>query len=258
MTIKERYEFVLGRIAAAAERVGRDPESIHLVAVTKNASVDDVRQLIELGHVDFGESKLQHFTQLVAQIEEYATRRKEHGKADLENQIRWHFVGHLQRNKCRRVIPLSRLVHSLDSLRLAEEIQEAAEKRNYLVEVLLQVNISGERQKTGIAPPAASYLIEQLASMPNIKPRGMMCMAPLSNNPEDSRPIFMRCNELFEETKKEPSLDSSFNILSMGMSGDFEVAIECGANIVRIGSALFAHSDGGTKGASESLSPAAG
>ena len=149
-------------------------------------------------------------------------------------------------------------MHSLDSLRLAEEIQEAAEKRYYLVEVLLQVNISGERQKTGIAPPAASYLIEQLASMPNIKPRGMMCMAPLSNNPEDSRPIFMRCNELFEETKKEPSLDSSFNILSMGMSGDFEVAIECGANIVRIGSALFAHSDGDAKGSPESLSPAAG
>ena len=258
MSIKERYELVLSRIAAAAQRIDKDPESIHLVAVTKNASVDDVRQLIELGHIDFGESKLQHFTQLVAQIEEYTARRKEHGKADLENPIRWHFVGHLQRNKCRRVIPLSRLVHSLDSLRLAEEIQESAEKRNYLVEVLLQVNISGERQKTGIAPPAASYLVEQLASMPNIKPRGMMCMAPLSENPEDSRPIFMRCSELFEEIKKEPSIDSSFNILSMGMSSDFEVAIECGANIVRVGSALFAHNEGDAKGAAESLSPAAG
>jgi len=239
MNIKERYTSVCARIEDAANRAKRKPESIHLVAVTKYASVDEVRQLIELGHVDFGESRLQHFTQMVAQIEEYLARRKELDEPELPNPIRWHFIGHLQRNKCRRVLPLSRLIHSLDSLRLAEEIQEVAQNRNQVVEVLLQINISGERQKTGIAPPAMGYLLEQLQTMPNINPRGMMCMTPMSDNPEESRPIFLRCGELFEEMKTNPYRGDAFNILSMGMSNDFEVAIECGANFVRVGSALF-------------------
>ncbi|MBT7658231.1 MAG: YggS family pyridoxal phosphate-dependent enzyme, partial [Phycisphaerae bacterium] len=146
---------------------------------------------------------------------------------------------HLQRNKCRRVLPLTRLIHTLDSLRLAEEIQEVAEKRNQVIEVLLQTNISRERQKTGIAPAAVGYLLEQLATMPHIKPRGMMCMAPAGEDPEESRPIFTRCQELFEEMKLDKHSGDAFNILSMGMSNDFEIAIECGANIVRVGSALF-------------------
>ena len=238
-TIKERYESVKRRIADAATRVGRNPDSVHLVAVTKYASVDEVRQLVDLGHLDFGESRLQHFTQLSAQIAEYVARKKELKEPTSNDAIRWHFIGHLQRNKCRRVLPLSRLIHSVDSLRIAEEIQEIAQKKNLTIEVLLQVNISGERQKTGIAPPAVSYLLEQIESMPNVIPRGMMCMAPYSENPKDSRPVFSRCSELFEEMQGEPVAGDAFNILSMGMSNDFEVAIECGANVVRIGSALF-------------------
>jgi len=238
-TIKERYKQVQERIAAAANRVGRDASSIHLVVVTKHASVDDVRQLVDLGHVDFAESRLQHFTQLAAQIDEYIHRRKELEEPDLASPIRWHFIGHLQRNKCRRVIPLSRMIHSVDSLRLAEEIQEVACKKDIVTEVLLQTNISRERQKTGIAPAAVGYLLEQLETMPNVTPRGMMCMAPESDNPEDARPVFQRCSELFTEMQSHPHCGESFNILSMGMSNDFEVAIECGANIVRVGSALF-------------------
>ncbi len=238
-TIKERYESVQQRIAAAAERSGRNAAKIHMVAVTKHASVDEVRQLVDLGHSDFGENRLQHFTQLAAQIEEYAGRRKELGEPDLPNPVRWHFIGHLQRNKCRRILPLTRLIHTLDSLRLAEEIQEIAEKRNQVIEVLLQINISRERQKTGIAPAAVGYLLEQLEGMSCIKPRGMMCMAPFSENPEDSRPIYVRCSELFEEMQLDKYSGDEFTILSMGMSNDFEVAIECGANIVRVGTALF-------------------
>lgn len=238
-TIKERYESVLQRIATAAGKSGRDASAIHLVAVTKHASVDEVRQLVDLGHSDFGENRLQHFTQLSAQIEEYVSRRKELGEPALENPIRWHFIGHLQRNKCRRVLPLTRIIHTLDSLRLAEEIQEIAQKRKQVIEVLLQINISRERQKTGIAPAAVGYLLEQLSTMPCIKPRGMMCMAPLSDEPEDSRPVFTRCSELFEESKLDKHSGGAFNILSMGMSNDFEIAIECGANIVRVGTALF-------------------
>ncbi len=238
-TIKERYESVNERIASAANKAGRSASNIHLIAVTKHATVDEVRQLIDLGHSDFGENRLQHFTQLAVQIEEYVGRRKELGEPDLANSIRWHFIGHLQRNKCRRVLPLTRLIHTLDSLRLAEEIQEVAEKRNQVIEVLLQTNISRERQKTGIAPAAVGYLLEQLATMPHIKPRGMMCMAPAGEDPEESRPIFTRCQELFEEMKLDKHSGDAFNILSMGMSNDFEIAIECGANIVRVGSALF-------------------
>jgi hypothetical protein len=238
-TIKERYDSVNERIASAANKVGRSASNIHLIAVTKHATVDEVRQLIDLGHSDFGENRLQHFTQLAVQIEEYVGRRKELGEPDLANSIRWHFIGHLQRNKCRRVLPLTRLIHTLDSLRLAEEIQEVAEKRNQVIEVLLQTNISRERQKTGIAPAAVGYLLEQLATMPHIKPRGMMCMAPAGEDPEESRPIFTRCQELFEEMKLDKHSGDAFNILSMGMSNDFEIAIECGANIVRVGSALF-------------------
>ena len=238
-TIKERYESVNERIANAASKSGRSGSSIHLIAVTKHATVDEVRQLIELGHSDFGENRLQHFTQIAAQIEEYVGRRKELGEPDLTTPVRWHYIGHLQRNKCRRVLPLTRLIHTLDSLRLAEEIQEVAEKRKQVVEVLLQINISRERKKTGIAPAAVGYLLEQLATMPSIKPRGMMCMAQASDDPEDSRPVFTRCQELFEEMKLDKHSGDAFNILSMGMSNDFDVAIECGANIVRVGSAIF-------------------
>ena len=238
-TIKQRYEQVQDRIAVAAARSGRDASDIHLVAVTKYASVDDVRQLVDLGHIDFAESRLQHFTQIAAQIDEYIDRRKELGEPNLASPIRWHFIGHLQRNKCRRVIPLSRMIHSVDSLRLAEEIQEIACKKDLVAEVLLQANISRERQKSGIAPAAVGYLLEQLETMSNVKARGMMCMAPPSENPEESRSVFQRCSELFTEMQSHPSCGESFNVLSMGMSSDFEVAIECGANIVRVGSALF-------------------
>ena len=241
--IQDRYEQVKARIAQASSNSGRDANDIHLIAVTKKASVEDVRQLIDLGHADFGESRVQHLTQIEAQINEFIARRKELGEPDLATPIRWHFIGHLQRNKCRRVVQLTRLIHSVDSLRLAEELQEIAAKKNIIVEVLLQANISRERQKKGIAPAAVGYLLEQMSTMPNVTPRGMMCMAPSCDDPEESRPVFQRCSELFSEMQKTPHCGGAFNILSMGMSSDFEVAIECGANIVRVGSALFGENE---------------
>ncbi len=238
-TIKERYESVRSRMASAAERSGHDPDKLHLVAVTKYASMEQVRELIELGHRDFGESRQQHFTQLAAQVDEYIDRRRELGEPNLEGPIRWHFIGHLQRNKARRVIPLARLIHSLDSLRLAEEMQPMAAKRDQVVEVLIQVNVSGERRKYGVAPPAVTHLLDQMDTMINIEPRGIMYMAPLCEDQEESRSLFNRCRELFDDVCKSGAGGERFNILSMGMSNDFEVAIECGANIVRVGTAIF-------------------
>jgi hypothetical protein len=136
------------------------------------------------------------------------------------------------------------MIHSVDTLRLAEEIQEVAGKKGMVIEVLLQTNISRERQKSGIAPAAVEYLLEQISTMPNVVPRGMMCMAPASEDPEDSRSVFMRCSELFSEMRLGKHSGELFNVLSMGMSNDFEIAIECGANIVRVGSALFGEANG--------------
>jgi pyridoxal phosphate enzyme (YggS family) len=137
------------------------------------------------------------------------------------------------------VVDLVRLVHSVDSLRLAEEIQMAAARREQPVEVLIQVDTSGERTKFGVAPAASGHLVEQIDTMMTLRPRGLMCMAPMTDDPETVRPVFERCQELLEEIQSNGLGGDHFDILSMGMSNDFEVAIECGANIVRVGSAIF-------------------
>ncbi len=241
-SLKERYEAVRTRIAGAATRSGRRPEEILLVIVSKHGSIDQVRELLELGHVDFGENHVQQLLHRVAQIDEFLQRHRQlHGSrpVKLPDRLRWHMVGHLQRNKVRRVVGAVRLIHSVDSLRLVEEIQSAAARVEQPVELLVQVNTSGEKSKYGVAPAAASHLVEQMDTMLNIRPRGLMCMAPLTEDPNEARQTFERCRELMEEIRRQGTGGDQFDILSMGMSNDFEVAIECGANLVRIGSAIF-------------------
>ena len=240
--LKQRYDEVRERIAVAAERSGRRPESIVLTVVTKNASIDQIRELIELGHMDFAENRVQALVQRHAQIDEFMQRHRQlaHTRpVDLPERLRWHMIGHLQRNKVRKVLDLVRLVHSVDSLRLAEEIQVAAARREEPEEVLVQVNTSGEKSKHGVALAAAAHLVEQIDTMMSLRPRGLMCMAPLVEDPELARPTFDRCRELAEDIRSAGLGGDQFDILSMGMSNDFELAIECGANIVRVGSAVF-------------------
>ncbi|HLP83107.1 MAG TPA: YggS family pyridoxal phosphate-dependent enzyme, partial [Phycisphaerales bacterium] len=153
--------------------------------------------------------------------------------------VRWHMIGHLQRNKAKKVIEFVRLVHSVDSLRIAEELQAIAMKRDQPIEVLLQVNASGEESKHGLPLPSVIPVAEQIATMIGLRIRGLMTMAPYSDNPEDARPVFERTRELFEEMRRLKLTDSPFNILSMGMSGDYEVAISEGANVVRVGTSIF-------------------
>ena len=241
-TLKQRYETVRGRIADAAVRSGRRPENVVLTAVTKFASIDQIRELIELGHTDFAENRVQALVQRVGQIDEFLQRHRQLHSArhlSLPGQLRWHMIGHLQRNKVRKVLDLVRLIHSVDSLRLAEEIQVATARREEPVEVLVQVNVSGEKAKYGVAPAAARHLVEQIDTMMNLRPRGLMCMAPLVEDPQQVRPIFERCRELLEEIRTQGLGGAHFDVLSMGMTSDFEVAIECGANVVRVGSAIF-------------------
>jgi pyridoxal phosphate enzyme (YggS family) len=247
-TLEERYTLVRERIARAAARAGRTADDIVLVAVTKTAEPEQVRRLIDLGHRHMGENRVQRLIQHAAIADEYlsrltvlstARRQAESAQLARAHPVHWHMIGHLQRNKVRKAVELCRLIHSVDSLRLAEEIQQAALRRDQIVEVLVQVNCSGEPQKHGCPLAAVLPLIEQIETMVNIRVRGLMTMAPWSENPEDARPSFARCRELFEEVRAEGFGEGRFNLLSMGMSGDFEVAVSEGANIVRLGTALF-------------------
>jgi pyridoxal phosphate enzyme (YggS family) len=261
-TLVERYELVKSRIAAAAKRSGRRAEDILLVAVTKYATPEQVRELLALGHRDLGENRVQHLLQQAAMVEEYQARLKtlpatrkaaadaaatlfdavpgKPGIPDLAStNARWHMIGHLQRNKAKKIVELVRLTHSVDSLRVAEELQTLALKKDRVIDVLIQVNCSGEDQKFGCPIPATIPLAEQIGSMINVRVRGLMTMAAYSDNPEDARATFGRCREMFEELKGSGVVEGPVNILSMGMTGDFEVAIEEGANCIRIGSAIF-------------------
>ncbi|MCA9311272.1 MAG: YggS family pyridoxal phosphate-dependent enzyme [Phycisphaerales bacterium] len=259
--LKHRYTEVMERVAQAARASGRRPEDILVVAVTKYAELDDVRELIQFGHRDFGESRVQQLIQRAAIINEMIDRQKrlpgvsadhraeiealrQRGATDrigvnVTGPVRWHMIGHLQRNKVRKTIEAARLIHSVDSLRLVEEIQAAAFKRDVEVDVLVQVNCSGEEQKYGCAVAAAPYLCEQIDTMVHLRVRGLMTMAPLTENEGDIRRSFERCADLFGEIQKRGIGEGRFNILSMGMTHDFELAIEHGANMVRIGSAFF-------------------
>lgn len=258
-TLRERYDDVRARVARAAERSGRRESDIMLVAVTKYASIEDIRELVSLGHVDLGENRVQQLVQRAALIDEFNARRAERGGA--VTPVRWHMIGSLQRNKVKQAIQVARLIHSVDSLRLAEELQDHAEARaaaaartqhgaasaqhvagpasDAPVDILIEVNVSGEASKHGVAPAAARHLVDMVDTMVALRPRGLMCMAPNTGSIDDARRTFTRCKEIFDEIRALGSGGERFDILSMGMSGDFEVAIECGSNLVRVGSAIF-------------------
>ncbi|NRA56696.1 MAG: YggS family pyridoxal phosphate-dependent enzyme [Phycisphaerales bacterium] len=241
-----RYAIVRESIEKAAARAGKPADQILLVAVTKYAEPEQILQLVQAGHRDFGENRVQQLLQRATMLDEHVSRMRAMGavlggdpSARSHEPIRWHMIGRLQRNKTRQVADACRLIHSVDSLRVAEELQEIGLKRDKPVEILLQVNCSGEAGKAGCPSPAVLHVVEQIHSMIHLKLRGMMTIAPDGEHAEDSRPVFQRCRELFEEVQTEGMVDPSFNILSMGMSGDYEVAIEEGANLVRVGSSIF-------------------
>ncbi|MAJ47350.1 MAG: YggS family pyridoxal phosphate enzyme [Planctomycetes bacterium TMED75] len=242
LTLLERYHVLMDRVAAAAERSGRTAKDIIVVLVSKYGTLEQIRELVGAGHLHFGESRAQQLEQRAAQISEWLGRMREVSPSDsssLPEQVHWHMIGHLQRNKAKKTIQCSRLIQTVDSLRLAEEIQAAAAKGDRPVEVLIQVNVTGEPQKKGIAPPAVRHLIDQVETMVNVQVRGLMCMGENTDDASTIRRHFEHCQELFEEITLKNDLAGRFNILSMGMSNDYEVAIECGSNCIRVGSAVF-------------------
>ena len=227
--LAENLARVKDRIAAAAERSGRRPDQVKLIAVTKYVDANITRKLVEAGCLDLGESRPQELWQKAELL------------ADLN--VNWHMIGHLQRNKVRRTLPLVSLIHSVDSVRLLQSIESLAEElstptESRMVEVLLEVNVSGEEAKHGFAPDACLQAIETALDMSHVRVQGLMCMAHLGSGQEGARRDFASLRALRDQLQE--SCDAaSLGELSMGMSGDFEEAIKAGSTIVRIGSALF-------------------
>ena len=221
--IRENLEKIEEEIKKAA---GKSPygQSVRLVAVSKTKPIEDIMEAYEAGIRDFGENKVQELTQKYE---------------ELPKDIRWHLIGHLQRNKVKYVIGKTYLIHSVDSLRLASEIEKEAEKKNVDVDILIQVNISQEESKFGIPANEAKGLIEEVSKMPHINIRGLMTIAPECADPEDVREVFAALHKLSIDIESF-NRDNNFNCeLSMGMSGDYKVAISEGATYVRIGSSIF-------------------
>ena len=252
--LKEAYRRVNDTIGETAERVGRRADSVLMVAVTKTASPDQIRALVDFGHVDLGENRVQQLVQRVAGLEEFLKRRRALGGTGtrsggagdrLPDRVRWHMIGTLQRNKVKHVAPMVQLIHSVDSLRLAEELHTYAVRSDATIDILIQVNASGETTKHGVAAPAVIHLAEQIDSMVHLRLRGLMTMGPLTDNPEDSRSTFARTAEIFDEIRATNIAAGTFTILSMGMTSDYQIAVEEGANLVRIGRAIFGEAESG-------------
>lgn len=238
-SLADRLADVRSRIARAAEKSGREAKDVLLVAVTKYAAPDVIRELIKLGVGDLGENRVQQLAQRAAQLGEFHGRAVAGGDLSLPQRLRWHMVGHLQRNKVKQLLPHVSMIHSVDSLRLAEEIESQLEKTGKKLPVLLQINASEESQKGGVAVGAAIHLADQLATMEHLQIAGVMTMAALDADEKATRLTFSRTREIFDDIRKQQIGGPGFKYLSMGMSNDYEWAIEEGANVVRVGTALF-------------------
>jgi len=236
--ISERVKRVKDTINTTCARFGRDPSEIKLVVVTKSADIEAIQEVIHLGFSELGENRVQQLKKVSTQIAEFLAAADDN--AALPEKVSWHMVGHLQRNKVHHVLPMVSLIHSIDTLRLAEEISTSAPKLNLCAKVLLQVNTSDEPQKYGVPVGAATHLAEQIETLPNLKLIGLMTMAPLTRNKDVIRSCFVRARELFIEMRGEKIVGPEFTELSMGMSSDYELAVEEGSTILRIGSAIFA------------------
>ncbi|MGA9364670.1 MAG: YggS family pyridoxal phosphate-dependent enzyme [Bacteroidota bacterium] len=223
--IAENVQHVRERIQKACERSKRDPQGVRLIAVTKTFDASRVREAAEFGVSDFGENFVQELREKRAEVNNPA--------------IRWHFVGHLQSNKVKYIADFIHLIHSVDHRSVAEEIDKRGAKVGRIKDVLVEVNTSGEQTKFGIKPEETLEFVKSIAPLKNLKLRGLMTIGPFLPDPEDSRPAFQRLRRLRDEIQNAGIENVEMTDLSMGMTHDFEVAIEEGATMVRIGTAIF-------------------
>jgi len=224
MSIAENLKTVLDRIAAAARRAGRDPSSVKLVVVTKTVDPERISEAVAAGATILGENRVQEAKEKIETLGRVA---------------RWHLIGTLQKNKAKYAVKLFDLIHSVDSLALAREIDKQASKIGKIQDILIEVNIAGEESKSGVVFKDTPALIREAATLKKISIKGVMTMPPFSDNAEDSRPYFKKLGEMTRVIAQENIPNVSMKELSMGMSGDFEVAVEEGATMVRVGTAIF-------------------
>lgn len=222
--IQENLTYVENEIKQACSRSGRSRDDVTLIAVSKTKPVSMLEEAYAYGCRDFGENKVQEL------IDKYDVMPKD---------IRWHMIGHLQRNKVKYIVDKVALIHSVDSLRLAEEISKEALKKNVTVDILIEVNVAGEETKFGLAREETIAFIESIAKLPNIRIKGLMTIAPYVENPENNRQHFVILRELSVDIMKKNIDNVSMDVLSMGMTGDYRIAIEEGASYVRIGTGIF-------------------
>jgi PLP dependent protein len=222
----ERLADVRARMAGAAEKCARKPDEVRLIAISKTHPTPVVKQVIELGATDLGENRVQEAEGKIAEI----------GR----EQVRWHLVGHLQANKARRAVNLFDVIHSLDSVDLARRLDRlCVEEGRQSLPVLIQIDLGQEETKSGIDESELTHLVESLGPFARLKLIGLMTLPPFFDDPEQSRPLFRRLRELRDELNQRGTFGDGTGELSMGMTHDFEVAIEEGATMVRIGTAIF-------------------
>ncbi|MEG2441087.1 MAG: YggS family pyridoxal phosphate-dependent enzyme [Acetivibrio sp.] len=222
--IKENLEQVEARILAACKRAGRSRNDVTLIAVSKTKPVDFIYEAMEEGIVDFGENKVQEICD----------------KTEIIKQpLNWHMIGHLQRNKVKNIIDKVCLIHSVDSMRLAEQINFEAQKKGLICSVLLEVNVAEEESKFGLQMNEVLPFIEEASKLPNIQIKGLMTIAPFVDEAQYNRRYFALLHKLYIDIKSKNIDNVSMEVLSMGMTGDFEVAIEEGATMVRVGTGIF-------------------
>ena len=226
--LKENLQEVEERIQAACRRAGRDRSEVTLVAVSKTKPVETLQEAYDLGVRVFGENKVQEIR------EKYEA---------LPKDIEWHMIGHLQTNKVKYIVDKVKLIHSVDSLRLAEVIEKEAEKQNRIVDILLEVNVAEELSKFGLKTEEVLPLAEKITELSHIRLCGLMTIAPFVENPEKNRSIFADLHKLYVDIKRKNIDNGTVSILSMGMTNDYEVAIEEGATMVRIGTGIFGSRD---------------
>lgn len=226
--VAENLRAVEEKISAACLRAGRKREDVTLIAVSKTKPEAMIEEAYGAGQRDFGENKVQELL-----------RKREL----LPEDIRWHLIGHLQTNKVRSVVDKTCLIHSVDSLHLAETISKEAVKKGCTVPVLVEVNVAGEDTKFGAAPKDTIRLVENIASLPNLAVEGLMTIAPFVDNPEENRPIFSKLKQLSVDIAGKNVNNVSMRVLSMGMTNDYEVAIEEGSTMVRVGTGVFGERD---------------
>ena len=247
--MKENIEQIEQRIQAACDKVGRARDEVTLIAVSKTKPNEMLEEAFSLGMRHFGENKVQELKQKYEDLN------------DKFPGVKWHLIGHLQRNKVKYIIDKAELIHSVDSMRLAEQIDEEAAKRNLVCDILIEVNIALEDTKFGVAREDVFSFVKEMSRLSHIRLRGLMTVAPFVENPEKNREYFKKLRQLYVDIKSK-NIDNigdgnilneavvdlknyleHFNVLSMGMTGDFEVAIEEGATMVRVGTGIFGERD---------------